>query len=163
MCRHSAIQCVCICLSRNERYLVRACTLVELNCLAWGCTTWNSCLPIAEAVLTSTRTVLWSPTPLWKESCIVDVISNSGKNHTLSIGSVPLTYVCSSELPQFAWVASCRPMFSRYFASPPHRTCSFISMNMSRQSPSCCQTCSCAIKSAMDRHDGDRSTPLVWI
>jgi hypothetical protein len=66
------------------------------------CTSQNSCLPMAEAVLVSTRAVLWSPTPLWKESCTIDVISNSGKNHTPSIGSVPLTYVCGSKLPQFA-------------------------------------------------------------
>ncbi len=143
--------------------MVRAHTLVELNCLAWGCTTRNFCLPIAEEVLTSTRTVLWSSTPSWKETCIVDVISNSHKNHTPSIGSVPLTYVCDSELPQFAWVASCRPMFSRYFSSPPRRMCSFISMNMSRRSPSHCQTCSCATKSAMNRRAGDRLTPLVGI
>ncbi len=89
--------------------------------------------------------------------------SNSGENHTLSIGSVPLTYMCGSVSPQVVWVASWSPMLNKYFARPPLRTCSFLSIKIRRQSPCHCHTCSCAMKLTMNRHNGDNPIPLFWI
>ncbi len=45
------------------------------NLCAVGWTTLYSCCPMTYLVVTLTKTVQWSPTLLWKESCVIAMIS----------------------------------------------------------------------------------------
>ncbi len=85
------ILCTIICASRSQMYFDCAILFVKDNPCACGWTTLSSCLPMADLVLISTRTVQWSPTPLWKDNCRVDVTSRSKVWKTVPIGSLPPT------------------------------------------------------------------------
>ena len=126
-------------------------------------TTLNSCFPIAKSVVMLTRTDLWSPTPSWNDSCVVDVVTSWYECHMPSIGSVPLKYVWGSSFPHPWCVTSIRPIFNMYFARWPLNTCLFKTMKMRRWLPCHCQVWSFAIKSTTKRPADKRSNPLFWI
>jgi hypothetical protein len=136
---------------------------LELNLHAFGWTTLNSCFPIAKSMVMSTKTDLWSPTPLWNNSCTVDVFTSWCERHTQSIGSVPLKCVWGSSFPHPWCVTSVRPIFNMYFPRWPLRMCLFISIKIMRQLPCCCQVWSCAIKFTTKRSAGKRFNPLFWL
>jgi hypothetical protein len=104
--------------------------------LACGVTTFLSNLPITDLVVISLIVVLWSPTPSWKDSCSIDVISNSGEWYTPSIGlPFPNTNVRGSDPSQLRCVASNKPKRWNSLGKVPVMMCSFMSMKMMIRSP----------------------------
>ncbi len=134
----------------STTFLIRVCSLCRRHCwvvhlmysfilfsflvdslLTCGVTTFLSNLPIMDLVVTSVMVVLCSPTPLWKDSCIINVISNSGEWYTPSIGlPFPNTNVRGLDPSQLRCVASSKPKRWNSLGKVPVMMCLFMSMKI---------------------------------
>ncbi len=167
----------------STTFSIRDCTLCRRHCsvvhlmysfilfsflvdslLAYGVMTFLSNLPIMDLVVTSIMVDLWSPTPSWKDSCIIHVISNSGEWYTPSIGSpFPNTNVRGLDPSQLRCVASSKPKHWNSLGKVPVMMCSFMSMKMMIRSPCSNQRPTACNMSAWKRLLGLQLRPFAYM